>query len=274
MMAATSPEGQEGGATGASATTATRMVRALRAERYRVTSTWTVWVLAAVAVALTAGFTGLAVSQIGHAGAPVITTGRGVAQILSGGNSAVLIGSLLGVLLVTTEWRYGTVATSLTVEPSRLRWLGAKVVVAAAVGLAYGAVAQGGVLAVGIPLLSAKGAALGAARTHIIDSSVGTVLATGFAAVWGVGIGALVRNQVAALIGTALYTVVIESVILNTVPWLGRFLPGGATAALASDPTVAHHLAAGWGLALWVLWSAAFVAAGAVWTKRLDVPAA
>lgn len=272
MTASTPASATPAGMGAAQAIWGNRLLLALRAERRRATSTWALWILGAVAVVLPAGYTALVVSEIGRAGAPNVTTQFGVAQALSGGNSAVLMASLLGVLLVTSEWRHSTVAASLTVEPDRLRWLGAKVLVAAVVGLVFGFAAQAGVLAVGLPLLAAKGAALTAARSHIVASSVGTVAAAGFAAVWGVGIGALVKNQVAAVVGTIVYTVVIESLLLNAVPWFGRFLPGGATAALAADPTVAHHLAAGWGAVLWVLWCAVFVAAAAVLTTRSDVP--
>jgi hypothetical protein len=75
-----------------------------------------------------------------------------------------------------------------------------------------------------------------------------------------VGVAALVRNQVAALVGTLVWVLVVEGLLMGLVnaPSLGRWLPSAAAAAAITSPGGAHHLSrlagtlvfAGYGLAL------------------------
>src|SRR5262245_65751246 len=58
------------------------------------------------------------------------------------------------------------------------------------------------------------------------------------AALWaaaGVGVGALIRNQVAALVGLCAWMFLVESTLEGFVPGFGRLMPGGAGLALAGN---------------------------------------
>jgi ABC-2 type transport system permease protein len=84
----------------------------------------------------------------------------------------------------------------------------------------------------------------------------------------GLGVGALVRDQVAAIIGLCVWMLLVESTSESFVPGFGRLLPGEAGLALAGNsdrPPVAVAAL------LLILYAAAISAAGWLATLRRDV---
>jgi hypothetical protein len=65
---------------------------------------------------------------------------------------------------------------------------------------------------------------------------LGAVLAAGLCGLVGVGVAALVRNQVAALVGVAVWVLLVEGLLMSllNVPSLGKWLPSAAAAALTN----------------------------------------
>ena len=94
------------------------------------------------------------------------------------------------------------------------------------------------------------------------------------AALWaplGLGLGALLRNQVATLVAIFLWLFFVENLLIDFVPGVGRFAPGAAAAAMTGlDPETL--LAPALGAALLALYAAAAAAAGTVAILRRDVP--
>jgi len=91
------------------------------------------------------------------------------------------------------------------------------------------------------------------------------------AALWaalGVGIGALVRNQVGALVGLCAWMFLVESISSSFVPGFGRLMPGGAGIALAGNTDKPSIIVAA---ALLVLYTAAAAAGGWFATLQRDV---
>jgi ABC-2 type transport system permease protein len=84
----------------------------------------------------------------------------------------------------------------------------------------------------------------------------------------GVGVGALVRNQVAALVGLCAWMFVVEATSESFVPDFGRLLPGSAGLALAGNT---DELSAAVGAGLLLVYAAAVSAAGWRVTLRRDV---
>jgi ABC-2 type transport system permease protein len=101
----------------------------------------------------------------------------------------------------------------------------------------------------------------------------GGAAAAGLWAAIGVGIGALVRNQVPTLIGICAWLLFVEGLLvgdLTGVGDVGRFAPGAAAAAISGqDPDAL--LAPALGLVLLALYAAAAALAGALATDRRDV---
>jgi hypothetical protein len=144
---------------------------------------------------------------------------------------------LLGTLAVTGEFRHQTLTPTFLATPRRERVLGAKLVVLAILGAVYGVAAVLAAVAPGAAILSIDGVTgLDDQDTWFLFARA--VLAMALWAIIGVGVGALIPNQVAALVVVLAFTQFIEP-ILRTVSvfadWaadVGKFLPGAAGDAL------------------------------------------
>jgi hypothetical protein len=143
-------------------------------------------------------------------------------------------------------------------------------VASAFVGIVFGLVAVGVAVGVGSAALAARGIAI------TLDSGDYTLMPAGAiaAALWaplGLGLGALLRNQVATLVAIFLWLFFIENLLIDFVPGTGKFAPGAAAAAITGlDPETLLDPAAG--ALLLSLYAAAAAAAGWIATLRRDVP--
>jgi ABC-2 type transport system permease protein len=181
---------------------------------------------------------------------------------------------VLGIISVTSEFRHGTITPSLLVVPDRARMTFAKLIASTAVGLAVGLAAT--VLVV----LVVKG--IGSARD--LDTSgdplkliVGGTLAAGLFAALGVGVGAVVRNQVGAIVGALVYMFVLES-LLSIIPGVDDVIQKYAIGAVSSGLSgldngtgdLLGQVPAG---LLFAGYCAVFIAIGLVLMRRRDVTA-
>ena len=181
---------------------------------------------------------------------------------------------LLGAMSITSEIRHGTIRPTFLVTPRRVRVLAAKILASMFFGAAFGLI--GTALAVG-----AGSAALGARgiESQLDAGAYALFLAGGAAAgaLWaaiGVGLGAVVRNQVPMLIGICAWLLFIEGLLvgdfIGAAGDVGRFAPGAAAAAISGqDPD--KLVAPAVGLVLLVLYAAAAALAGSLTTARRDV---
>jgi hypothetical protein len=89
-----------------------------------------------------------------------------------------------------------------------------------------------------------------------------------------VGLGALVRNQVAAIVGLFARVFVVEVLVFQYLPGLGRYTPGATGSAMTGDTTrdsSIHLLSAPVGGELLGVYTAAAVLIGLAVTNRRDV---
>jgi ABC-2 type transport system permease protein len=120
-------------------------------------------------------------------------------------------------------------------------------------------------------------AALGARGIDIRldDGDLALLVAGGAAAsaLWaaiGVGVGAIVRDQVPALIGIAAWLLFVEGLFGENLTEISKFAPGTlGTAISGQEPDTL--LTPGLSLLLLALYAAAAVAVGWLATKRRDV---
>jgi ABC-type transport system involved in multi-copper enzyme maturation permease subunit len=190
--------------------------------------------------------------------------------VLSAHLAAILFSSLLGVLLVTTEYRYGTIRPTLLYEPRRTVVLAAKVAAALLGGALLSAVAEALALGIGLLILHERGVPVVYSTGGLVHVALGTV-ATG--ALWcgiGAGLGAVVRHQVGAIVGLLAWLLVAENILFGLAPNVGRYAPGPAGQALAGD-TATHLVSAAAGAALLVAWTLGIAALGAGLAARRDV---
>ena len=182
-----------------------------------------------------------------------------------------LFAGLVGAMSITGEIRHGTIRPTFLITPRRGRVIAAKIVASALVGTIFGLVAVGVALGVGSAALTARGV------PNTLDSGDYTLMPVGgvaAAALWaplGLGLGALLRNQVATLVAIFLWLFFIENLLIDFVPGVGRFAPGAAAAAMTGlDPETL--LAPAVAAFLLALYAAAAAAAGTLATLRRDVP--
>lgn len=178
---------------------------------------------------------------------------------------------VVGVLLVTAEFRHATIATSLLVVPQRSRLLVAKTLAAALLG---GAVAVGGmvlVLAVVVAYLSAAGVPVDLVSGDVALAVGGVLAAIPLYAVAGVGIGALIRHQTVAVVVPLVWLGVVEQLLPSYgLAGILRWLPSGATSALGRAE-VAGLLPMWAGGLLLAVYATALVVAGALRLGRVDL---
>lgn len=86
-------------------------------------------------------------------------------------------------------------------------------------------------------------------------------------------VGAIVRNQVATLVGLCAWLLFVENLLLGDLANLnvGRFLPGAAAAAISGQEPDTPLLAPAVALVLLVLYAAAAATTGSLMTNRRDV---
>lgn len=145
---------------------------------------------------------------------------------------------LIGTLLVTGEFRHKTLTPTFLATPRRGLALSGKVVAGILMGVVYAAVALVATVGVGALVLALLDidTGLGSAETWAMIGRI--VIAFILWVLIGIGIGTLVRNQVAAVVGVIAFTQFVEP-ILRTVAGLvdgvsevARFLPGATSDAL------------------------------------------
>jgi len=228
------------------------LVTATRSEVTKQFSTAGWWVLAIVLVlyvAVTAGllalvFGGVASGRLpGARGAALSTEGLSAMVYSTASTVGYVFPLLAGTLMVTTEFRHKTLTPTFLAVPRRGRVLAAKVVVAVVVGALYGVLGTVAAIGAGAPVLSAFGVAtdLGASDTWVLAGRM--VLAFVVWALIGVGVGSVVRNQVAAIVIVLAVTLFVEPIV-RTVAGLVDGLSDAARwfPSAASDALVGHSV--------------------------------
>ena len=186
---------------------------------------------------------------------------------------------VLGILAVTSEFRFGTITPSLLVVPDRVRLTLAKLGASLATGLVLGLVATGLAAAIGAAILNARGIDTGLTGSQATKMIVGGIVVIALYAALGVGVGAIVRNQVGAVVGTLVYLFVLENLLQIVKPLrdvLAKYGFGGVGQGLTGTGDAgADHPPLGQVTAGLVLagYCAIFLIAGIAMMKRRDITA-
>ena len=195
-------------------------------------------------------------------------------QLLRNGTNASIFAALIGVLAMSSEFRHGTIRSTFVFTPNRARVVVAKVVAGLLVGAGFGALGEAFAFGVGALVLRGRGASLEIGGSDLRVLFLGTI---GLCALWaalGVGTGAVVRNQVLAVVGLSVWAFVVEVILFAYAPAVARYGPGAAGRAMTGDRTNAdsvHLLSATGGTILLALWVLLFTVAGVAVIRRRDV---
>jgi ABC-2 type transport system permease protein len=249
------------------------MTRLLAGELFKLRTTRTFYALLGACLGLIYLITVLA-SALGKPG----PTDSPMRDTMTVAGLAGAIALVIGVLTITTEFRHGTITPTLLVVPRRVPLLVAKLVAAVLTGLVLGLLATGFV-AIAVSLITnARGIDDGAVGSDALRMVVGGTLTGGLYAALGLGVGAIVRNQVGAMIGALVYLFVAEP-LLTIIPtvgdWIDEYGLRGTSSSLrfTQAPHADHVLGQVPGGLLLLGYVAVIVVVGIVLTNRRDVTA-
>jgi len=210
------------------------MIRLVRAEFTKLATTRLIYGMAA-AMAAFAVLT-VAANILDRQGAPPLSAYS--LPVLVAAPVTLLSGAalLLGILGMAGEFRHQTVTQTFLVTPDRGRVVAAKLVAYPLAGIALALATLAVTAAVAAGWLAAKGITPSLPYAPL-GRMVGVVLlGAALCGLVGVGVAALVRNQVAALVGVAVWVLVVEGLLMSLLhaPSLGKWLPSAAAAAITS----------------------------------------
>jgi ABC-2 type transport system permease protein len=191
-------------------------------------------------------------------------------DLLGFGSLAGLFAALAGVLVVTSEYRFGTIRPTFLFSPRRSRVIRAKLAASILTGLVLAIVGEGLTFGIGYAILSGRDISIVLGGDDIALLVLGVLASTALWGGIGVGLAAILRNQVGSVIGLLFWVFAVENLLFGLVPSVGRFTPSQATNSLIGL-TTDHLLAPVAGGAVLVAWMVTLAAGGVAITARRDV---
>jgi ABC-2 type transport system permease protein len=238
-----------------------------QAELLKVRSTRTTIGLLLGMVALILLFT-LLTGLLTHA--PSLSSKENQRQLLSIGSLAGVFSGLAGVLLITSEYRYGTIRPTFLFNPARGQILTAKLLAGALAGLAFGLAGEAIGWAIGYAILEGRGITVVLAGSDVLKLVLGGLVSVTLFGMIGVGLGAIIRNQVGSVITLLAWGFIVDNLLFGLVPAVGRFMPTRAQDALMGL-TTNHLLTPGAGAVVLIAWTAALAGVGLALSRRRDI---
>lgn len=256
------------------------MIAIVRAEWLKLRTTAVPWVMIAIAAVVNAlliltiflnrnGSTtaggGGPFGGSGSSGGPTFAgagyeiphTTQQLRNLVGSGLPAYILALLLGVLMITTEFRHKTVTTSFLVTPRRPVFVAGKLITAAVLGAGLAVVMLVATVIGGGLTLVARGGSFSAMIHQIPAVAPGMILVFALFAVLGVGVGSFLTNQVAAIVVVLGWFIILEGILVALVHSAERWVPSGAATAAAS---VSRGRGASFGLFAW--WQGALLVLG------------
>jgi ABC-2 type transport system permease protein len=234
----------------------------LRGELIKVRTTRTALAFGVASVLLVVAY--VLVSVL--AGDPTTVSEKRDALNVGGVLSVPLL--IFGIVGATGEYRHRTIAPAVLIAPDRVSLTLARVLAYVLTALAVGAAMVVVALALGLPLLSSQLGPDLAGKDYTRVISGGLIVAS-LTVVLGVGVGVLIRNQVAGVVGSLIWLFILS-------PLLGLIdenLPNYTTlpAAGVAGGTEGDGLSWGGAVAVLVVWALVFNVLGLIAEKRRDI---
>lgn len=150
---------------------------------------------------------------------------------------STVLAAITGTLMFTSELQHGTLSNAVTAQPARWVTVSAKATIAAAFGLAMGVVGM---------LAGFSGAVLGGLdkgdTSGVVTTALCGLLLTTLAAVFGLGVGMIIRHSSAAVSTLLVWAFVLENLLRAiAAPKLSRFLPFSAANGLLGITTAGDN---------------------------------
>jgi ABC-type transport system involved in multi-copper enzyme maturation permease subunit len=186
-----------------------------------------------------------------------------------------LLAIILGITMVTTEFRHGTITPTVLATPSRERVLAGKTIAGVLLALLFAALAIVVIILVASIWTTIDGGELALVDGEVFERAAKTVLGVVLWLLLGVAIGSVVHNQVAALVGTLLWIFLVETLLVGLLSLVDlegwdEYLTFHAIDG--ADGTGGDNLLDyGPALAVTLGWIALLGAAGMIRTRRRDL---
>jgi ABC-2 type transport system permease protein len=188
------------------------VIALVRSELLKIRTTRSWWAYL-IAIAL--------LSALGAAGTigSAVSSERGTADfqldLLETMAVAVLISIILGITIITAEFRHGTVTPTFLAAPHREQVIGAKAIAAGIVAIGFALFSLLVIVAVALPWFAIIGVDAHLTDGEIVTRAAQQSLAAVLSALIGIAIGAIVQSQVAALVGTLVWLFLGEALLLG-----------------------------------------------------------
>ncbi len=196
-----------------------------------------------------------------------------------GATFGALFMAVIGILIVTNEYRHGTIMTTFLGEPRRVNVLLAKLAAAVLAGVVFAVAALLTAAAVALPWMSSRGSSL-TFDGQTLEAVGRVLLVYVMTAVFGAAVGAIVHSQVGAIVGYVIWLFVVESLIslvsgllltdLGEPDPISKFLPGSSLSGIVGGENSEYVLDGGWAALLALGYAIGLSVLGALSMTRRD----
>ncbi len=240
-------------------------MRLLRAEALKLSTIRTTWLMLGIGLLVEGLFAGL------YVGLASLTEIGPIVEVETGTGLLMLMVLVLGVLAITTEFRHGTASTTFLAAPRRYPVMAAKLAAVLGAGILAGLAFVAVNAALALPLFSAREGNL-PSSSDIVSIYAGVVASFALLCAFGLGVGAIVRNQVGAIIATLAFFFVLSPLPELLPGNISDYFPAQAIGSLHGMPEATEdglgQVAGGLVLAAW---SAALFLIGTALVGRRDL---
>lgn len=165
----------------------------------------------------------------------------------SGQLFGLLLAMIMGILIITNEFHHQTATPTFLATPVRPKVVGAKVVAALVWGAVFAAVASVISVVTGAIFFTSEGYSTSLGDGGVIKAILLNLLAFGIWAVFGLGLGTLLRNQIASVVVALVLYLVAQSLVLALLGFLAAhfnnenilktyfYLPSGASQVMTQS---------------------------------------
>jgi len=248
------------------------MIRLVRAEfvKLRTTQVWFWMLLGAIGVTVL-----LVVAQL--ASSDGVKTYADAVNALTAPGAAYVVVFVLGVLGATTEFRYQTITPTVLITPSRWTLISAKLIAYAVLGMLYALACIVVQLAMVLPWLASRNISFDLGDPDLRRALFGLFLVLALYGIIGLGVGALLKNQIVAVTIGVIFLLILQNLLL-AIPGVRHawpYMPAGATTAIlfnqSSAPDVVTILSPAAGVVVLLLWAFIPALVGAGITMNRDI---
>ena len=183
-----------------------------------------------------------------------------------------IIALLLGIVLVTNEFRHGTISRTLLAAPRRWRLVVTKLLTGATVGFVLELVTLATLLTISVIWLKALDVPFVAG--DLADGAARSLVAVVLAGLLGAALGGAVHSQVGALVGALVWMFVVEPLcwaLLGLLDWDGaaEYLPAASLGGIIDTNDEGLPFAGSVGMT--VVWAVVLSVLALVRTSRRDI---